>query len=256
MLTTTTAARGHLRGMGVVWSDHPPRATKRESQEERTDLLNYDRLFQLWDIDKDNSLSVLEICWGLQNQNEAVRLPLLMFARVVRHLELLVESNENPDWQLYDAEEFKQLLFSPAPGEKGDAYFVTRYANVEYLNGILPDKPRSREQATRSSAINNNRRNTPSPDMEDLSYDGRNVKTRLELVFESWDVNGDEVLSVSEIRSALRKSAGATHDQHLSEQERNDMISYIRNLEESGEELDWQELDFRDFYEIVMTSYT
>jgi hypothetical protein len=39
-----------------------------------------------------------------------LQLPLLMFARVCRYFELFVQSGKNPDWHMYDYNEFKELL--------------------------------------------------------------------------------------------------------------------------------------------------
>ena len=203
-------------------------------------------------------MSVVEICWGLRRQNDQITrsLPLLMFARLVRHLEVLLDTNENPDWHMYDSVHFKELLFVPASGEAGDPYFVTRYATQEYLESILPAHSmevdqigKSQKQSKHNLHSNDNSNGTKKLSIQE--FDGKKVKTRIEKVFEAWDTNDDKCLDIQEIRTALRNSAGKTEPPVLTEGERGDMVEYIRTLEEQNENLSWHELDIEDFEKIV-----
>ena len=49
MLKLTPSTRGSSKGLGVVWSDLKPKAHHRSTQD-ANDLLNYDQLFQIWDV--------------------------------------------------------------------------------------------------------------------------------------------------------------------------------------------------------------
>ena len=108
------------------------------------------RLFRSWDADGDGSLSVLEMCWGLRQMGAAAtsvksdgksqqKLPPIMMARIIKHLEVLTTEDKNPDWQFLDSKAFRDLLFTAVPDETSDTNaFLSKYANLALLDIILP----------------------------------------------------------------------------------------------------------------------
>jgi hypothetical protein len=255
--------RGSARGMGVVWSTLSPKATTRPVNQEPT--FNYEHLFNLWDVDKDQTLSVAEICWGLRNQtpNSTLQLPLLMFARVCRYFELFVQSGKNPDWHMYDYNEFKELLYTETVEEANDPGFIATYGNVEYLEQILPEKdmeqcnnPTKMDTLDETNQDNKkkkkkkkqkNKKKKKKKKKDRLVFGGKNVTTRLAKVFQDWDDNNDTVLSLLEIKTALAQPEGSNS---LSAAERQNIVDYIVGLEARDENLDWHSLELEEFEEL------
>ena len=273
----------------------PPEApAAAEAQDARFDP---DRLFASWDVNGDDCLTVLEICWGLRARfretsegaeeggNGAIsnaaqtqpKLPLIMYARIMAHLEDITENDMNPEWQFFDTDEFRALVLTPAPEEidplnpNARADFIRKFCAPGYLETILPAE--SLEPAPTSAEPPHAEGGAAAADKAE--EESPPEKGRLERVFDSWDADGDGCLSVEEIRAALSSGTGLPQQQpetaesgpgvelsgdaaakeggaQLTEAELALMQEYIGRLEMSGENLEWQYLDAEEFQEIVM----
>ena len=261
--------RGSARGLGVIWSELPPRATSRSGTiTAPAPATISSTLFDEWDVDNDGTLSVTEICWGLRRQDQgASQLPPLMFARVVRRLEMLLEENENPDWHMYDADEFNSLIYLPVSEEKADPSFSEQYGTTDYLEKILPEKSmekdsaavapastRRRQQSSAAATKKNKLKLKPPLTEEEQLYGKFTKKTsRLERFFNQWDVNSDGVLSLQEIKSALQER---TTSNLLHEIEKKNITEYLEKIHSSEVQLDWHDIDFEEFQDICVAHYS
>ena len=254
--------RGSARGLGVVWSELPPRATSR-SGTKTAPVRATSTLFDEWDVNNDGTLSVTEICWGLRRQDQgAPQLPPLMLARVVRRLEMLLEVNENPDWHMYDADEFNSLIYLPVSEEEANPSFSEQYGTTDYLEKILPEKsmekdsaavaPASTRRRQQSSAVGTkNKLKLKPPLTEEEQLYGKFTKktsSRLYRFFNQWDVSSDGVLSLQEIKSALERSTSNL----LHEIEKKNLTEYLEQIHSSMGQLDWHDIDFDEFQDICV----
>ena len=64
-------------------------------------------------------------------------------------------------------------------------------------------------------------------------------------MFDQWDTNGDGVLSLQEITSALRNESTAS--MQLQNVERRNVSEYLKQVYFSDANLDWHEIDFDEF---------
>ena len=242
--------------MGVVWSTLPIKDTRRPIPQEPSMLAH---LFDLWDTNGDQNLSVVEICTGLRRQTDAslLKLPLLMFARTVHCFQAVMADQLNPEWQMYDFKEFQEMVYTATVEElEDDTQFIQTYGNVAYLEKILPQQATEQANAThkktqkkkkKKKKKTKRRKTKETTATAAAEYDGENVTTRMQKIFQEWDENNDEVLSVEEMKVALERNKGRTEPPILEEVERNNVVEYIHSLEVCGEHLEWHSLDGQEF---------
>ena len=264
---TRHRVRGSARGMGVDWSTVAEKAFAPRSSAAAPASVNVKKLFRSWDEDGDGMLSVLEICWGLRRMGVAAAaarsgeqmLPSIMFARIIKHLEVLTMEDKNPDWQFLDAEAFRELLFTAVPAEAVDgAVFLAKYNDLGLLDTILPED--SLERSPRVETSTKSRKKKKKKKGNKKTKKAQGTKSRLVRVFESWDTDGDGTLSVQEIKDAVALEGGGQENEEASEESRVSLLKpaemgavkkYIADLEVSGETLGWLYLDPAEFQEIV-----
>ncbi len=222
------------------------------------DGFNPDTLFASWDEDHDESLTVVEICRGLQRSTAAEpALSPVMQARMNHAISTMKKDNLNPEWQYFDAAAFRSLLFTPVPQEENPdtrTAFVREFSAPGFLETILPKDilatpPQEPQPKNAAGAGKSSKPQTKMP------------KERLERVFDSWDADGDGSLAMAEIQDALSKgvglpegaedSASAASVARLTKGELESIQEYMVTAEASGENLDWQYLDLKEFSEIV-----
>lgn len=222
-------------------------------------------LFESWDDNQDGSLSVLEIVRGLRGGNTNRGVTRRMIARIMWYLEDLTNSGQDPDWDFKDREEFWDLLNRCPPGEATDPTgFLEAYGDVALSDRFLPnlgalalEKPQEGidDKHKKKDAVPGNRIVVPnaaeiSSEGYDDTADVEIVKSRVERVFESWDADDDGSLSVLEIKRALERER-ADEESLLKEKEIGKVVEYMAKLESSGENLEWQYLDLKEFQEIT-----